>query len=310
MRIAVLGAGAMGSWFGGQLARAGSEVQLLTTNAAHRDAVRANGLVMRSAGGEQIQAIAIDEPGRICAPVDLVLLFTKAFQSESAMASVADALDDHTLVLSLQNGLGNVDAIVRYVPAERILVGNSMMPVDRIAPGIVASRGEGVSWFGSANGTPVALTRRILDAFAPTGMDVRFDEHIHRRIWHKVAFNAGMNALCALARGTPGGIGALAEAEALARDVAREVVAVAAAIGVDVDVDAVHHTIAFACANHGAHKASMLQDLEAGRRTEVEALNGAVIALGEQQGVPVPLNRVLATLVRLAERSRLENKGP
>ena len=325
MRIAVLGAGAMGSWFGGELALAGSEVRLLTTNAAHREAVAANGLTLRRAAGDERNVrLPIHAPAELDAPVDLVLLFTKSFQSDAALAAVAPLLSDDAVVLGLQNGLGNAETIARHVPLERVLVGVSMMPVDRVVPGTVASKGEGVTRFGLARPTGDApagdasdgaddggaddgvppIARRILDAFAPTGMDVRFDADVHRAIWEKAAFNAGMNASCALSGGTPGTVGRLDEARELVREVAREVATVGAARGVAVDLDAVFRTIDYACAHHGGHKASMLQDLEAGRRTEVESLNGAVVALGEAAGVPAPLNRTLATLVRLAERAR------
>ena len=293
----------MGSWFGGELALAGNEVQLLSTNAAHRDAVAADGLVLRSAAGERRVALPIHAPEAMRGPVDLVLLFTKSFQSEAAMASVAPALDEATTVLSLQNGLGNAEAIARHVPPSRTLLGVSMMPVDRVAPGVVASTGEGASWFGLAEGGTSPVAARVLEAFAPTPLALAFDEDVRRRLWEKVAFNAGMNATCALTRGSPGSVGELPEARALVRDVAREVATLAAARDIAVDLERVFATIDYACAHHGAHKASMLQDLEAGRRTEIEALNGAVARLAEEAGVAVPLNRLLATLVRLAERS-------
>jgi len=132
MRIAVLGAGAMGSWFGGHLALGDNVVQLLTTNVAHHEAITKNGLVLKgpSAGSsfgqsfkqlkEQRVKVAASLPKNIQGPVDLVLLMTKTFQITDAIATIESAIDDDTHILSLQNGLGNAEAIAQFVPIERV----------------------------------------------------------------------------------------------------------------------------------------------------------------------------------------------
>jgi len=306
MRIAILGAGAMGSWFGGRLAMQGSDVELLTTNQAHIGAVQDKGLILRSATAEQCLSIPIHRPEEVQAPVDIILLFTKTFQSDRAMASVAHAITSDTHVLTLQNGIGNADIIANYVALEQTWIGVTMMPVDLLGPGIVASTGSGVSYFGGAVGQEHAVAHHLLQAFQATDLDVRLVQDIHRRVWEKVAFNAGMNAFCALARGTPGTIGKSPGAHDLVKDVAVEVAAVALTQEVEIDLDSVVNTIDFACAEHGEHKPSMLQDLLAKRPTEVAALNGAVVALADSAGVPVPMNRLLATLVTLAEIAQRE----
>lgn len=306
MRIAVLGAGAMGSWFGGKLAQHGSQVQLLTTNKAHIDAVNNNKLTLRENDNNVKIAIEALLPEKIQAPINLVLLFTKAFQSLNAMASIAHAIDSNTHVLSLQNGLGNAEAIATQVPLDRTWIGVSMMPVDKIAPGIVACNAQGNSFFGNAdnqNDQPIAHS--ISAAFKPTGINITQVLNVHERIWEKVAFNAGMNALAALSHGRPGTIGEAVGAKSLAQNVAKEVAVVSDAHGINIDLQNVFNMIELSCSKHGDHITSMLQDLLSKRQTEVEALNGAVVKLAEQVGVPVPLNETLATLVRLAELSHI-----
>ncbi|MFK7889944.1 MAG: ketopantoate reductase family protein [Granulosicoccus sp.] len=304
MHVAILGAGAMGSWFGGQLALQGHDVQLLTTNQAHIDAVNTDGLVMQVHGTEQNRvATQLDArtPDQYKIGADLVIVLTKSYQTQAAMSAIAGNLQEHTAVLSLQNGLGNAETLSNHVRPENIWIGMSMMPVDRIAPGVVASRGTGRTLFGHCSDRNHPFANTIVKLFDGSGMTVLHDPDVHSRIWEKVAFNASMNALCALTHGTPGTIGQLAEAGALTHAVAREVAAVATANGVPIDLQAVFHTIAYACKNHGSHKASMLQDLLAGKRTEVDALNGAIVAMGKRHGIDTPLNATLATLVRLAE---------
>ena len=307
MRVAVLGAGAMGSWFGGKLALQGHEVELLTTNEAHAAAVRENGLVMHEHSGSNERQAPVSirleaaAPEHFSGDAELIIVLTKSFQTQTAMASIADQLKDNTAVLTLQNGLGNADAIRKFVKPQNIWVGMSMMPVDRLAPGVVASRGTGKTRFGHLDGLHHLLGDQIAEAFSLTGMDVRHDPQVRQHIWQKVAFNAGMNALCALTHGTPGTVGQLSEGRDLARSVATEVAALAAAEGVPFSLEAVFETIAYACEHHGTHKASMLQDLLSGRRTEVDALNGAIVALGHRHDIATPLNATLATLVRMAE---------
>ncbi|MBT6273808.1 MAG: 2-dehydropantoate 2-reductase [Chromatiales bacterium] len=306
MRIAILGAGAMGSWFGGRLALSGNDVQLLTTNLEHRDAINRGGLTLRTDVGETQIQVQADAPEKMRRGTELVVLQTKSFQSGAAMATVSDALDETTYVLTIQNGLGNAEAIAPYVPLDRVLIGVTIMPVDFIEPGCVAAAGHGATHFGGAlqNGhapTSDPMHARVLDTFTAASLEMHLDADIERRVWSKVAFNAGMNALSALSHGTPGSIEDAPGAKQLARDVAAETGAVGAACGVSIDLAQVYKTIDFACAEHGDHKPSMLQDLLRRRRTEVDALNGALVERGRLHGVPTPLNETLATLVRLAE---------
>lgn len=318
MHIAVLGAGAMGSWFGGLLAMHNAaptnnavptnKVKLITTNQAHRDAINQNGLRVHAVNVEHTidveavspHGITISDDGKI----DLILVLTKAFQTEAAMHSIASIISEDTHILSLQNGLGNAEAIASLVPLNRTWIGVSMMPVDKIAPGSVMSKGHGSSYFGNAareNNQPMA--EQILDTFKHANIDLQHDANIHNRVWEKVAFNAGMNALCALSYGRPRTVGQSRGAKALAQNAAKEVAHVALSQQVTVNLDNVYDMIDLSCTKHGDHIPSMLQDLLSQRQTEVEAINGAVVKLGQSANIPTPLNDTLATLVRLAELS-------
>ena len=302
MRIAILGAGAMGSWFGGHMALNGREVELLTTNRDHIEAVERDGLVLRHADGEAIVHVPICTPAQISQVVDLVIVLTKTFQLDEALAGISHALKPDTAVLSLQNGLGNEEIISRHVGAENTWIGMSMVPADHIAPGVVESMGAGTSWFGPAQHSRPAIAERIETLFTDSGLDVRHDENIKNRVWQKVAFNAGMNAVCALTHCTPSVVESSKMAKTMVQDVAKEVASVAAAMGVTVDLEAVFATIEFACQHHGGHMPSMLQDLLAGKRTEVDALNGAIVKYANEHGIDVPLNAQLAGLIRMAEQ--------
>lgn len=309
MRVAILGAGAMGSWFGGRLAQAGADVQLLTPNDAYREAVNSQGLALQSDTDTSTVTLPAYKPADIQAPVDLIILMTKSFQSRDAMASISHVLTENTFVLSLQNGLGTADMLSEFLPVARIMVGVTMMPVDKIAPGVVRKTGDGPTWFYSVQDVDLEIHHQILEAFSKTNLHIELDKNIHKRIWEKVAFNAGMNALCALAHGTPGNIGASTEAMELVKAVAREVSVVGESNGVNISLESVFATIEFACSQHKDHKPSMLQDLLSGHRTEVEALNGAVVKYAHKTNTDAPLNKTLATLVSLAENSQSKRRG-
>ena len=235
MRIAVLGAGAMGSWYGGFLARAGHEVQLLTRNDEHIRAVTENGLEMRGAYGEFTVDLAISRPEEFRGGVELLLTLTKTFQLEQAMHCVQQSLDPATTVLSLQNGLGNAEVIERYVGRDNTFIGVGLLPIDKIAPGVLEATGKGGTWFGQIDGGQVDRAKAIQAVFSGTPLDVQHDPDILQRVWEKVAFNAGMNAVCALCHATPGLIGDSKAATLLLRDVADEVARVALAENVCID---------------------------------------------------------------------------
>ncbi|MBX2882762.1 MAG: 2-dehydropantoate 2-reductase [Granulosicoccus sp.] len=302
MRIAILGAGAVGSWVGGHLALHGNDVHLLTTNSAHINAIRKNGLQLRKADKSRRIEVPTSNPSEFKDTVDLVIVLTKTFQLESALESIEGILQGNTAVLTLQNGLGNGEIVARYAGAANTWVGLTMLPVDRIEPGVVEGKGEGGTWFGPFHGNSGALAEDIENAFKPADIDVTYDPNVLVRIWQKVAFNAGMNAVCALTHSTPGGINNSEFALEFVKSVAAEVAAVAEAEHVAIDLEAVYNTIDYACNNHGSHLPSMLQDLMNGRRTEVDALNGAIVSRAGCAGIEAPLNKLLTGMLKLAEQ--------
>ena len=147
------------------------------------------------------------------------------------------------------------------------------------------------------------MVDHLASVFSATPLDTHYAPDVEQRIWHKVLFNAGMNATSALSRATPGAIGESDGAKEMVRSVIREGAAVAAACGINVDVDAIYATVDMACKDHADHVPSMLQDLTQCRRTEVEAINGALVARGREHGIATPLNEMLRALVLLAERA-------
>lgn len=302
MKIAIVGAGAMGSLFGGLLAERGHSVTLIDVNVAHLEAIRANGLRLHTDDGDRhIYALQACQPSQAEGSPDLMLVFTKTLHTASALAGVAHMIGADTHVLSLQNGLGNVEVIQRHVAPSRILIGVTTWPADLVGPGHVHSHGQGVVRLMSADGSEHPMLAKVAGALADAGLACTADPAVWTAIWEKVAFNAALNSICAVSHCTVDQLGLIDDGQDLAYSVVEEVLAVAQAQGIAVDQDACAARVADAISRHVGHKPSMLQDVLAGRKTEVEAINGAVVAAAERSGIPVPCTRTLLRLVRLLE---------
>ncbi|WP_420394820.1 ketopantoate reductase family protein [Nioella sp.] len=302
MRIAVLGAGAMGSVYGARLARAGAEVTLLDVNDAHVAAINEGGLHVALDEGDSIHHLPAMRPEAFRGPADLVLLFTKVFHTDEALTSVKPLLAD-AHVLSLQNGVGNVDRIAAHMTRDRILIGMTMTPAEYLGPGRVASHGAATTDLFSASGQDLQFLHKIAALMDKGGITARLEPDIDVAIWEKATFNCALNPICALSGGTPGSVGASEAGRGLAASVVAEAIAVAKASGVNASLDKVTAMMEHAFAHHLHHEPSMLQDRMAGRRTEIDALNGAVVRIGDRLGVPTPANRIVTDLIRLTEDS-------
>jgi len=305
LKIAVLGAGAMGSLFGGLLAESGQNVTLLDINDAHLEAIRRDGLRLRTDWGERrVTNLEVRRPEAPGGAPDLLIVFTKSLHTRAALSALRHLMAPHTFVLTLQNGLGNVETLGEFVAPQRILIGVTTWPADLVGPGHVSSHGEGQIRMMSADGVmrpELEAAARALDA---AGLNCEIDRQVWTAIWEKVAFNAALNSLCAVTGCAVDGLGAVADGRALASQIVGEVLAVAHAHGVDVDAERCRAKVAHALANHRGHQPSMLQDVLAGRRTEIEAINGAVVAKAGECGLPVPHTEILLQLVRIVESRR------
>lgn len=302
MRITVLGAGAMGSLFGGLLAEQGHEVELLDVNAAHIERVQAAGLTLDTdRGGRRVVRLPILRPEAATTRPDCLIVFTKTLHTEGALAAARGVLGPDTVVLTLQNGLGNVDRLARFVERDRIAVGVTTVPADLVEPGHVHSHGQGQVRMTMADGRPGERLAALAQAMTAAGLGAAIDPTVQAAIWQKVAFNAALNTVCGVAGCTVGDVGRAPGARALAHRIATEVLAVAAADGLAVDEAGVHRTLDHALDHHLAHKPSMLQDLQAGRPTEIDAINGEVLRVAQRLGIDAPCTGTLDALVRLRE---------
>jgi 2-dehydropantoate 2-reductase len=304
MYIVILGAGAMGCLFGGRLSETGHEVVLVDVWPEHLDAINRHGLILETAEGTRSIALSARRVEQVEQPPDLLMVFTKSIHSKQAIESGRHLFGDDTWVLTLQNGLGNIEAIEALVPRSRIIVGTTTCPSDLLGPGRVRSLGQGHTRIFTADECASSGLERICQALQQAGLQCELAPNIFAMLWEKLAFNAAVNSLTAATGLSMGGLGATAEGRELASTIAKEVVAVANRKGVAAQESVVLDTLITTMRDHAGHLPSMLQDLRAGRKTEVEAINGAVVREAQALGMSVPTTETLYRLVRILEQSR------
>jgi 2-dehydropantoate 2-reductase len=292
MRVAVLGAGAVGSFVGARLSRAADVV--LIGRAPHVRAIGRSGLRVEGLGRSPFHLEATTQV-REARDADLVLLTTKSFDTRAAALQLRQA-GLEAPVLSLQNGLTNLPVLRAALKRNPLLGGSIVVGVTTIGPGRIRYAGGGKAVVGPSRAS-VRLARQVASLFSRAGIPTRVTATLDRVLWQKAIVNAAVNPVTAVLRCTNGEVLSRPEARLVARLATEEAAAVARAHGIPLTarpwpmVEGVLRTTA-------GNRSSMLQDLEAGRPTEIEAITGEVVRVARQHAVPVPVNRALLQLVR------------
>ncbi|WP_211878057.1 ketopantoate reductase family protein [Pseudarthrobacter albicanus] len=296
MKIGILGAGAMGQLFGGRLQMAGNDVVFIDAAPSTIEALNAQGITVRSEGQESHTPVRAGTASDFNETLELIIVFTKSFHTEAAVASVGHLISTRTFGLTLQNGLGNADALARSFGPEHTLVGITDFPADLERPGLITTGPGGKVRVGTFTDGSRAFLRLLVDKLNEAGLNASAEDDIQTHIWEKLAFNAALNTLSAVTGQTVGQIGASGPAKELVARVVDETVLVADSQDVRVSRDRIEAALRNAYKHAGEHKTSMLQDREAGRRTEADYIGGAIVRLGEIAGVRAPLLGTLTTL--------------
>jgi 2-dehydropantoate 2-reductase len=292
----------MGSVLAAALARGGHHVSLLGRETPHLAAIRSEGLRLEHLNGtiERVALDATSDPAIVSA-AELAIVLTKSGDSRAAMRAIRPHVTAELTVLTLQNGLGNVERIREALGSHaRVLVGVTSQAARRLAPGAVVHTGEGPTIIGYLAAADAPVAAAIARVLAEAGLPAMSVADIERWVWRKLALNAAINGLTAL-----GGFrnGCIAEDPGLlesAEIIAEEVASVARERGLE--LGSMRRAIAELARATAGNRSSMLQDLEAGRPTEVDAMHEAVLALAAEAGVAMPATRIVAALIRARER--------
>lgn len=303
MRIGIVGAGALGSLFGGLLARAGASVCLYNpSNIEHIRAIQSSGLRIERENSSFTVSVEATTTPEALAEADLVGIFVKAHQTAQAMHQIAPKLNQRLWVLSLQNGVGMESEILQFVPKERFLRGVTAHGATLLGPGRVRWAGVGPTKFGRWEGPLTPEIEDILALFRRAQIEAEYSDEIERLLWEKLIINCAINPLTALFDQPNGAIVHDAELREIAGAVACEALRVARAHGVALTEAEAVERVEMVAAKTAQNISSMLQDVRRGRPTEIDYINGAVAREGQRLGIPTPLNLLLTKLIR--ERSK------
>ena len=298
MKIAVVGAGAMGSLFGALLSEAGNNVWLCDVWQDHMQAINNNGLsIDRKGKSRNVRLLATLDPTQID-PADLVIVFVKSTQTKSAAETAQYLVGSGGAVLTLQNGMGNADAIAEVIAPERILAGTTSHGATMLGPGKIRHAGIGPTMLGAwkNNDQGHRLARRFADVFNTAGIETEAVDDVRCVIWNKLLINIGINAITALTAIKNGRILDLESTKELCRIAVEEAMRVARALNIAIRDDAVDLVFKVAEAT-AANRSSMGQDVDSKRPTEIGAINGFIVHESKRLGLDAPVNFTLTALI-------------
>jgi len=304
VKICVLGAGALGSAIGAALAQAGSDVWLINRSQAHVQAMNAHGLVLVTPQGEHRVAVQAATACTGLGPFELVIVLVKSFHTREAMAGASSSVGDNTAVLSLQNGLGHEDVLAELVGRQRVLIGRTYVGGTLLAPGSIISATEGrLTYIGELDGRLSARVQAIAAEFNRAGLATSVSDNILGTVWDKLLVNVATGALSGITRLPYGLLYQVPEVKATALAAVAEAMAVAHAAGVQLSfTDPEQPWVRAGAGLPPDFKASMLQSLEKGSITEIDFVNGAVVAEGLRRGLATPVNAALVACIKGIER--------
>jgi 2-dehydropantoate 2-reductase len=312
MTLGVVGAGAIGLTFAAALSRA-HDVVVLARRHEVAEAIERDGIaIVEDAvdggaieGGRSIQHVRVraDADPRALARCDAVIVAVKSYGTEHALGPLRGVLRADALVASVQNGLGNVEIARTVLPGMRVIAGSTTQGAIRLGDACVRPINRGTTTFGrDDSATPTSDD--LVAGFRAAGLDAAVTDDPAAMLWRKLVVNAVVNPLCALSGRENGAVVTDGDLEPLARALAAEAAAVARAEGIDLG-DA-WATVEAAATASAANRNSMLQDLSAGRPTEIEAISGAIVRRAHAHGIDVPLTETMLRLVRAGERASRE----
>ena len=298
MNIAVMGAGGVGGYFGGLLARAGHNVTFIARG-PHLYAIQRNGLRVESGndGVFTVPGNATDHPAEI-GPRELVLFTVKMYDNDAAIRAIAPLVGPETIVLTLQNGIDNGEKLVAAYGSERVMIGSAYLEGRIAEPGVVTQGGPGAASFGERATGLTERGQRLLQIFQGAGWRVELLENMTGMLWKKFAYLSGSAGVCAASGCTYGELRTVPATRSAIRAAIAEALAVGAASGAPLEPDSLEWSMNALDNFPSTGMASLAKDFTEGRPVELEGLTGTVIRMGQEYGVPTPVNDALYAVLK------------
>ncbi len=298
MRIAVMGTGGVGGYFGALLARAGHDVTFIARG-AHLAAMQAHGLRIESTldGTFTVPGRAVSNTAQV-GPQDLVLFTVKMYDNVAAVEAVRPLLGHDTLILTLQNGIDNGEQLAAAAGAAHVLIGSAYMEGRVIAPGVIMQAGPGAAAFGEMTPGSTPRAQRLLHVLREAGWRVELHDNMLGMLWKKFAYIAGSAAVCAATNSDYQEMRSIPETRAIIQGAIEEALTVGRARGAPILDDSLAWSMTALDQFPGTGRASLAKDFLAGNRVELDGLTGVVVRMGRAVGVPTPINDTLYAILK------------
>ena len=302
MKTVMIGPGAMGSLFGGLLSRTGEELWLVGYRKEQVETICSVGLALEEKGKSQIIPMKATPDVTSVGKADLVIFFVKTYDTERAVSDSLVLEKEDTAFLTLQNGLGNEEAICKKIDRKKVMLGVTGHGATLLRPGHVRHAGWGKTFVGELDHRITDRATRIAQMFCKAGIETEASPNIHDQVWGKLVVNAGINALTALTGFKNGQLLDYPETARLMERLVFEAAQVARKKGVHIEEDPIEKVRKAAEATR-ENRSSMGQDFDHRRRTEIDAINGAVVREAQALGILSPFNQAVTDLVKAIEKS-------
>ena len=304
MKIAIVGAGAMGSMTGGLLKEAGVGVCLYNTNKQHVTRISKDGLILEGIGGKRTVSIEATTIIEDIGTVDLIIIFVKSYATEAAAEAAVKIATEETTVLTLQNGLGNVEVLEKVFGSPMVLAGTSDAAATIVEPGRVRHTAHGNITIGETNGQITERVEKIVGLFKAAGFKTYASDNVMGLIWTKLIFNLAINPLGAILRAKCRKLIDNEPSRIMMKLIVEEALRVAEVKGIRLLCDDMLQA-AYDLAEKNANSfSSMVQDMCKGKKTEIDSISGAVVREGEKIGIPTPVNQTMTCLVKALEETQ------
>ena len=305
MKICVVGAGAMGCLFGGYLAKSGHEVWLIARSQDHIDTLSERGLRIRYSSHSQRIAVKASCDPKDAGVCDVVIVMTKFPDTASALESAKSIIGPDTIMVTLQNGIGNVEIIGSYADPERVLFGVTTLGAIRLEPGEieVTAGTHAKTYLWSEAGVETSALKEFLSALTESGFDAIAAPNAKEQVWRKLCINSCISVLTAIVGLKVGPLVELPSACSLIRNLVLEITAVATKEGVPLDPHQVYEELISESRGAADHTPSILIDVVSNRKTEIECLNGAIVEASAKHGISTPYHNAIASLIEAIEQS-------
>jgi 2-dehydropantoate 2-reductase len=297
MNIIIFGAGAIGSLLGAFLSKKNDV--LLIGRKSHILSIKKNDLIIQGKTNLKIKIKAMEKVGGLKLKPDLLILTVKSYDTESAILQAKKIIDNDTIVLSLQNGLDNIDRIKQYISYENIIAGVTTHGAFFPEPGIIKHTGKGITILGELNGIKTERIVNIVKCFNESGIETIFSKDIINEIWFKAIINSSINPLTAIFKCKNGYLLENPILENLVEKICMESTKVANSEGVNLSHQSMIKKTKLVIRNTSENYSSMFQSLKKGKKTEIDFINGKIVDIGKRNNSETALNEVLIFLINI-----------